>query len=240
LNEQLKLLIELQEIDSSILSLNERIESLPERLNASKTNLDKATAAYKKVKTRHDELIKKKKGKDFDIDEKQEAINKLKTRTGAIKTNKEYEAYLREIELLEKIKYDAEEEVLSAMEEIESIADDLKSGEVMVREAEVELEKDGKELEEEKKSLEQEMEVHRSKRNVLLEKIESDTYSQYMKNLKRSGGIAIAPAEDEICKGCNTNMPPQLFNDLKDNDKLIKCFYCGRFLYIKENPDPPK
>ncbi len=240
MNEQLKLLIELQEIDSSILSLNDKIESFPERLNASKTHLEKAIAAFKKVKSRHEELIKKKKEKDYDIDEKQEAINKLKTRMGDIKTNKEYEAYLKEIEVFQKIKYDAEEEVISAMEEIESIAGDLKSNEAMVTEAEVELERDGKELEEERKRLEQEMEVHRSRRNVALEKIESENYSQYMKNLKRLGGIAIAPAADEICKGCNTNMPPQLFNDLKDNDKIIKCYYCGRFLYIKEKESPPK
>ena len=240
MNEQLKLLIELQEIDSSILSLNERIESLPERLNASKTHLDKAIAAHNKVKTRHEVMINKKKDKDFEIDEKQEAINKLKTRMGDIKTNKEYEAYLREIEVFQKIKYDAEEEVISAMEEIERIAGDLKKDEAMVREAEVELERDGKDLEEEKKRLEQEMEVHRSKRKVLLEKIESENYSQYMKNMKRSGGLAIAPAENETCMGCNTNMPPQLYNDLKDNDKIIKCYYCGRFLYIKEKEAPPK
>ena len=234
MNEQVSSLIELQKIDSSILSLNERIELLPKELKGSKTNLDEANAAYNKGKAKHEELSKKKKAKDSEIEEKQYVIDKLKGRSSEIKTNKEYEAHLKEIEASEKIKYDAEEEVLLAMEGIEEIEGGLKKNETRVKEAEDELKRLEKELEEEKNSLEQEMEKNRLMRNGLIEKIDSGIYSQYMSNLKRFGDLAIVPAENEICLGCNTNIPPQLFNDLKDNDKIIKCYYCKRFLYSKE------
>ncbi|MBI4838497.1 MAG: hypothetical protein HY806_05025 [Nitrospirae bacterium] len=31
--------------------------------------------------------------------------------------------------------------------------------------------------------------------------------------------------------GCHTNIPPQLFNDIKDNDDILTCCYCHRMLY---------
>ena len=234
MNEQLRSLIELQEIDSAILSLNERIELLPKELNEHVAHLDEARAVYKKLQARHEELSKRKKAKDSVIEEKQDVIEKLKTRSSEIKTNKEYDAHLKEIKVFEKIKYDAEEDVLLAMEEIEGFASELKRDEERVREAEDELKRHEKTLEEEKKRLEEEMEVSRSRRAGVVEKIDGEIYSQYMINLKRFGGLAIVPAEKEICQGCNTNIPPQLFNDLKDNDKIIRCYYCKRFLYSKE------
>ncbi|HDZ61538.1 MAG TPA: hypothetical protein ENH40_00120, partial [Nitrospirae bacterium] len=39
----------------------------------------------------------------------------------------------------------------------------------------------------------------------------------------------------EICKGCNTNIPPQLYNDIRSNkDDIFTCYYCSRFLFYSD------
>jgi predicted nucleic acid-binding Zn-ribbon protein len=234
LNEQLKLLIKLQETDSSILSIADRIESLPRRLDKPKDFLKESNAIYQKTRVKHEELNGKKKGKEQELEEIQDKINKLKTRSGEIKTNKEYEAHLKEIEAFEKNKYLVEDEMLSVMEDIEAITGVLREEETEVKKAEEEFRKQEKEIEEEKKKLQHEMGVYKGDRKETVPLIDVEIYDQYMNILKKYREKAIVPAENEVCLGCNTNIPPQLYNDIREKDKIITCFYCKRFLYYKE------
>jgi len=57
-----------------------------------------------------------------------------------------------------------------------------------------------------------------------------------MQKFERLGGLAVVQVENEICLGCNTNIPPQLYNDIKETSKTYTCYYCKRFLYYQEPP----
>jgi predicted nucleic acid-binding Zn-ribbon protein len=232
--EQLKLLIELQEMDSSILLINEKKESLPHKLEYSKAALKETSNAFQKVSKKYDDLNKIKKNKDLGLEEIQDKINKLRSRGSEIKTNKEYEAHLKEIEGFEKNKYKIEDEILSAMEDIENFSREMKEEEIKLKKADNDFKQHEKELEEESKKLDSEIEMCMAKRKEFVERIDDEIYSQYMNLLKRLGDMAVVPTKNEVCLGCNTNIPPQLYNDIKKNDDLYTCYYCKRFLYFKE------
>jgi len=234
LNEQLKYLIELQEIDSSILSIAEKIESLPGKLEQFKAPFKEANILLQKAKTQFEALGKGKKDREATAEELQEKINKLKNKGKEIKTNKEYEAYLKEIEGFEKEKYKIEDEILSTMENLEAFTKDMQKEELKVKKTEEEFRQKEKAFEEEKTKLHAEMETYKTKRKDFVAKIEVELYEQYMNLLKRSGGLAVVPAKKEVCLGCNTNIPPQQFNDIKKNDNIFNCYYCKRILYFKE------
>jgi uncharacterized protein len=240
LNEQLKLLISLQEIDSSILALADRIETLHNQLEGPKVLLKEAGALFQKLQAKNEKLKKDKKDKDRELEDIEEKINKLKARSSGIKTNKEYEAHLREIETFEKSKYHVEDEILSVMEDMETVKGELGKEEAKVKKAEDELKKHEKELEDEKEKLKKEIELHKAERKNIVSGIDEDVYREYMEKLKKFGGLAISQAENGICLGCNKNIPPQLFNEIRMNDKVMKCFYCNRFLYYKEKQSPPQ
>ncbi len=234
MDEQLKLLVGLQEIDSSILSIAEKIETLPKKLEQFKTSLKEANTSFQKVKEKYENLNKNKKDKEFELEEIQEKIDKLKSRSREIKTNKEYEAHLKEIEGLEKNKYLIEDNILSLMEDIEDLTKNLQKENLKVKKAEDDFKQHVKALEGEKKKLHSEMEMHKAKRKDLVARVDEETYAQYMNLLKRLGGLAVVPAKNEVCLGCNTNIPPQLYNDIKKNDDIYTCYYCKRFLYYKK------
>jgi predicted nucleic acid-binding Zn-ribbon protein len=235
LNEQLIFLVELQEIDSSILSLADKIESLPKKLEQFKSPLKEAETSFQKIKSKYDDLNKRKKNKDQELEEIQDKINKLKSRSSEIKTNKEYEAHLKEIEGVAKNKYKIEDEILSLMEDIENSAKDLQKEDMKIRKSEDDFKQQEKILEEEKKKFHTEMEMNKAKRKDFVSRIEKETYNQYMTLLNRLGGLAVVPASNEVCLGCHYNIPPQLYNDIKKNDDLYNCFYCKRFLYYKNS-----
>ncbi len=236
MNEQLKFLVELQEIDSSILLIAEKIESLPGKLDRFKTPLNEAKGSVEKAKTRSEALNKRKKNKDLQLDEILDKIDKLKARSSEIKTNKEYEAHLKEIEGFEKNRHRIEDEILSLMEEIEKFSGGLQREEMKIRKVEDEFKQQEKVLEEEKKKLHSDMEMLKAKREDFAARIDEEDYNRYMNLLKRSGGEAVVRTKNEICLGCNTNIPPQLYNDIKKDEDVYNCYYCKRFLYYKEEP----
>ena len=236
MNEQLKILIDLQEVDSSVLEIAEKIESFPGRLDQFKIPLKEANEFFQKAKAKIEILQKKKKDKDLKLDEIQDQIDKMKSRNSEIKTNKEYDAHLKEIESFKKKRYQIEDEILSLMEDIENYSAELQKEELKIKKAEDEFKQQEKVIEEEKKDLESEMETQKAKRDEFVVKIEKGNYTQYVNLLEKSGGVAVVQTENEICLGCNTNIPPQLFNDIKKNEGIYTCYFCKRFLFFKE-PD---
>lgn len=239
MNEQLKSLIELQEIDSVILSIAEKIDALPRKLEKFKAPLKEATAAHQKARTQLDTVSKNKKAKESELEEFQDKINKLKLRSKDVKTNKEYEAHLKEIEGFEKSKYKIEDDILALMESLEAFTRELQNEDVKVKKSDEEFKQQEKLLEDEKKTLYAEMETQKAKRKEFVVRIDGDLYEQYMNLLKKLEGPAVVRAKNEICLGCNTNIPPQLFNDIRKSENIFTCFYCKRFLYFIEPPSPP-
>ncbi|MXW43463.1 MAG: nucleotide-binding protein, partial [Candidatus Dadabacteria bacterium] len=52
----------------------------------------------------------------------------------------------------------------------------------------------------------------------------------YEKIFKRNGR-ALALAENEKCTSCNINIPPQLYNEILKQTKLVQCPNCKKILY---------
>jgi len=233
LNEQLKFLIELQELDSSIIAMAEKVEMIPRNLEKFNSPLREANEIFQKTTTKYSALNKKKKDKDMQLDEMQDKINKLKSRSGDIKTNKEYEAHLKEIQGFEKNMSKIEDEILAVMEEIDAFEKELKTEELKLKKAEEDYKQQEKILGEEQKILSALLEMEKAKRKDFVSRLDDEYYTQYMNLLKRYGDRVVVETRDEICLGCNTNIPPQLYNDIKKGDVLYNCFFCKRFIYIK-------
>ena len=240
MNEQLSLLISLQEIDSAILAIAESIESLPNKLNSARALLKKANTAFEKFKAEYQKAEKQKKQKEGELEETQEKINKLKAKSAEVKTNKEYEAYLKEIKAFEDTRYQIEENILSAMETIDALSGNMKQEEAEYEKAEEKFRQEEKALEEEKNRLSSDIDTYKSKRKDLADKLDNEIYNRYVSILEAAGGVAVVPVQNEVCLGCNTNIPPQLYNDIKNNDDIFSCCYCNRFLFYRVPSDLPR
>ena len=234
MKDLLKLLIELQKRDSDILKKRIFIDNVPKRIHEVDEPLAEAGRELEKLKQHSEDMLKKKREKEAILDDINEKIAKLKSRVSDIKTNKEYQAHLKGIEALEEKISDVEEEILSVMVDIDVILNEQKE-----KEEKVNLE--AKKITAFKNELDQEVEIYQKELNVLMEErdrlsasIEPDIYKTYMKLLDSGNGIAVTNAKDEICLGCNMNMPPQLFVEIRKNEEIIQCPQCYRILYYPE------
>ncbi|MEE9238044.1 MAG: C4-type zinc ribbon domain-containing protein, partial [Thermodesulfobacteriota bacterium] len=52
--------------------------------------------------------------------------------------------------------------------------------------------------------------------------------------IKTRNGEVLAVARNEICTGCNMNIPAQLFNEILTLSRIIQCPNCKKILYCEE------
>ncbi len=231
MQESIRLLIELQEADSTIIRKKAVIDSLPSTLSSVEKSFKETQSLYEKEKQRCELLEKKKKDKERAIEDINEKIKKTKAHASNIKTNKEYQAHLKEIETIEKERYAVEDEILSVMEAIEAAAKEVKAEELKMKAEKDKVEAFRKEVEKEIAEAEKELGELKVRRIAIADKIDPDVYSNYMGLLEKCNGLAVVEARDEICQGCYMNIPPQMFVELKKNIDIIQCQLCNRILY---------
>jgi len=229
----MKALVEVQGIDSDIAKKVAIMEAIPKKVSSVEQPLREARSLYEKAKQRYEAHVKKKKEKEGLLDEINEKIRKLRGRTSEIKTNKEYQAHLKEIEAVETQQRGVEEEVLFLMEAVDTAQRELKGDEGKVKIEEERIEAFKKKLEEEVGETEKELDELKLQREQLVKDIEGELYHLYVQLLEAKKGLAVVETRGEVCQGCYMNIPPQLFVEIKKNEKIIQCPQCNRILYWK-------
>jgi predicted nucleic acid-binding Zn-ribbon protein len=227
----LELLWELQKIDLTLKRINEERDRFPKEMKKldERQNIEKEKIQNEKEKM--ESLEKERRQKEKHLNTEQEKIKRTEGRMFEVKTNKEYQALLNEIEAIKEATNREEEEILQILEEI----DELKKG-LLKREKEVTatLEK----IERERKKIQEKMDQgdglwkeQKERREVLSKQLESGLFKLYNTLKEKRQGIGVVSAKQETCQGCFVNVPPQMFIEVQKNNALIRCPNCNRILY---------
>lgn len=235
MQSQLKLLINLQEIDSSILEKQQILNKIPSRITEQEVQFKKVQTTFDRLKQELESFEKKKRNKERELDEINEKIRKMKARISEIKTNKEYQAHLKEIESAEKERYTLEDEILDVMEEMDASSKGIKFEEEKVKAVKSQLDAFKKKLEEEAQEAEKELLTVKNGRTRIIQDINKEIYNLYMSLIKSGKGVAVTEVKMEVCQGCNMNIPPQLYVEIKKGEEIFQCPQCHRILYFKSN-----
>jgi predicted nucleic acid-binding Zn-ribbon protein len=235
LKKQIALLIDLQKIDQDIRTLNTKKQTLPEKAKELDQDFQARKDKMEEEQKGLEGLNKLHKEKESELKQGQEKLRKAKERLLEVKTNKEYQAMLTEIETVENLNGRTEEEILILYDRI-----DEKKGVVKGHEKDFEqyrggYEADRKKIDEELASIDGELERQKKKFADLVPSLKPDLLRRYEMIKLRRNGIAVVPARNAVCSGCNMNLPPQLYNELQRSEELICCPNCNRIIYWDES-----
>ena len=229
--EQLELLWELQEIDLDLKHIKEERERYPKEIKKldEKKNIEKEK--MQKEKERIELLEKERRQKEGHLNLEQEKIKRAEGRMFEVKTNKEYQALLSEVDAIKEASSREEEEILKVLDEIDELKKSLSKRE---KEVAVVLEK----VEAEKKIIQEKMvqddeiwKKRMERREVLTKQLESKLCKLYNTLKERRQGVGVVSVKHETCQGCFVNVPPQMFIEVQKNNALIRCPNCNRILY---------
>jgi len=238
MEEQLNLLIRLQDIDGAIRARKEEKKKLPEMLAELERKSEANKAELDTVREALETAQKGKRDRDRDLEEGGQKVEKLKSRTPDIKTNKEYTALLKEIETVEQENKTVEDDILKLMEKIDAAAGEIKNAESRSTEEAAAIAAERKQLEENMAKLEAELATAERERNELAALVEAPLLAKYQKRYASLSGRVVVEARNESCAGCFMSIPPQLFVNVKKNTDIITCPHCSRILFYKETIAP--
>jgi len=232
---QMDLLVELQDRDQALGQLNNEIRLGPQRIKEIEKQVATLEEDLEAHKGRIQDVQKAQRELESEVEEGNEHIGKSKGRLLAIKSNKEYQALLKEIEKGEKAKREKEDKILACMEEIEKLKQLLKEkGEdLSVRREEFDDEK--KTIEAKVGQAQEQLLEEEKHRAELATGIDSGLLERYERIRKRSGGLAVVFVENTTCSGCHLNIPPQMYNELQRRDSLKFCPNCERIIYWRDS-----
>jgi predicted nucleic acid-binding Zn-ribbon protein len=239
-NPILQTLIELQQVDSVIFDIQQRLDEFPKLLQRLDQQLAEHEESLATVQKRLEEQEKLRRSKELDVESRQAQIKKYQSQLLQVKTNKEYSALLTEINGLKTKNSLTEDDILELMESIErarkAIVDAEKEAEKeKVKVAEVKEAKHAEQAE-----LGRDLAKNQAQREEIAADVEGKVLNEYTKLLKLRNGVAVIAVEDEgVCLGCHVAVTPQMFAEIKSGDFLHRCPTCFRFLYWTDHANTP-
>ena len=237
MRHQLELLFEVQTIDTNIRDSEELKKKFYGDIVKLEENVRKKEGAHKGTQECIEGLEKECRTRERSLKLLEEQKEKAEDKLQSIKTNKEYQAALHEIDNIQKLISEKEDEIIKTMDNAESAKASVKNSEAKLNKAGAQYTEKKKQIEEELKRHIDDIEKQKRGRELLFKKIDPDIFADYtrLQNIKQ--GLAVAVAENEQCLGCSMKIPPQIYNEVVYAEKLITCPNCHRILFVVHDSD---
>jgi len=228
--EEVRLLMELQDIDYWIGELERSKEYIPDMMNNLREEMGTVEEELNQSRERLKEAQVESSALELKIGEAKEHLEKYQEQMLTIKTNKEYDALVGQIETAKQEIGEDEEKYIALLEEIETLT--TKIGELEER-----FERVKKENQERLTTLQQEIDAVEDKmgekvayRKQLKSKVPRPVMSIYQRVRKGRGGDVVVKLKRGACGACYKSQTPQKIQEIKKGLKLQTCDSCGRIL----------
>jgi len=231
INEQVKILIELQQIDAQIYRLKKELATHPEQHKQMDQAFEKKKMNAKISEDELKALQVKQKQKEGDLAVREDKILKLQAQLYQLKSNKEYSTMELEIKGHKADKSVLEEEILYLLDTVDQAKISLTKAKEILSAEEKCYHEASQELKNQKTEIDKSVDELTGQRKVFLPNIDAPLLSQYERILKGLEGLALVPVIGNSCGGCHIELPPQVINEIQLHDKWIACESCARILY---------
>ena len=227
-------LVDLQEVDGRIRELELELKDLPRRKALETARLSGVSADLQAAKANQAYAQERVRGYEADAQALKSKIQELKTTQLGLKTNKEYQDFSLQIDLVNHDLEAAENNELAAV-------DDLPSAQ-----AKFDAEKGGvdalcAEIDERIASVTAELAAAQEERAEKVKAVTDPKFLLYYERLRtKRWPVVVALTHDGVCDGCHLVQPPSVGQLADANAKngemgkpqsIVACTMCGRVLY---------
>ncbi len=224
-------LIELQKLDNRIAELETKVSQVPGFLKDVRNEFESVKTECETVKTKHaaDTAVLSKLTRE--CAENKALLDKAQSKLPNVKNNKEYEAVLKELDVLKKNVNEEEYKILELQDSVS--ASQKRVEELDAKESELKASLDEKEAQKQEEDSEANTELAglKTKREEAQAVVKKSIISKYERVRHARNNLAIVRVNEETCTGCYIKVPPQLYVEVKKGKALHQCPNCQRFLY---------
>ena len=250
LRQQLALLYQLQERDSELLSIQQKLQTIPRQIEQLEAGVAKYEADIAAKSEELAEVEKVQRTKNAEIEMNAVQREKYQTEQRTATSNEAYNAFERQIEFLDEQDDAAEDTILTLMEESDRLKKELAELDVEVNQEKEKTAAETEQFRQELRTLETDREEKLKQRKAFLPKIDKvrrDEYHRWVKaqltsesGMKRLKSGFMALGKDGTCGSCRIAIQPQTLKEAQKYEKPVYCSSCKRLLYVEPaTPDVP-
>ncbi len=232
--DRLKTLYELQLIDDQLDELEELRGDLPNAVEALENKIKNLKADISEKEKERKESLKKREENEEEVEKLKASQQKFKAQLYQVRNNKEYDALTKEIDHTEEQATKLETENTALEDLSEKLSVEVEEVAPQLEELNSELKVKQADLKEIVKANEKEESKLKVLRESTVSKIKKPDYSAYMRIRKAKKGKAVATIRRSACSGCHNIVPSQRQLEIRRNNRLFYCEYCGRILVSQE------
>jgi predicted nucleic acid-binding Zn-ribbon protein len=231
LKEEIMHLQTLQSVDLRIVELNRAAKESSEEVVKRQTDIEERKIAIDEMQTRLAAIEQRRRELEAQIEDELARIKDRQAKLMNVQTNREYQSLLRETEDAKKANKQREEEVMRIMEEVETLKTRMAEEKNLYEAKEKLLAEDQQEADQKASDVRSQIEAIEKERAQKAASISVALLKKYDQLREKRNGLAVVGVKNGVCFGCHMNIPPQMFNDLMRNDRLLFCPSCHRIIY---------
>jgi predicted nucleic acid-binding Zn-ribbon protein len=230
---RIKTLYELQIVDEQLDELEELRGDLPVAVESLRSRMNQIKTETEEKEEQRINSLEKRKENEEEVEKLKVNQKKFKAQLYNVRNNKEYDALTKEIDHSEEQikKLETENDTLADVSK--KLADEIEEITPQITELSNDLKVKETDLKEIIKTNAKEEAKLRERRKVIEDQTKKADYSAYMK-IRKAKGKAVVTIKRSACSGCHNIVPSQRQLEIRRNNKLFFCEYCGRILVSPE------
>jgi predicted nucleic acid-binding Zn-ribbon protein len=228
---QIEVLANLQVVDQSLHAKTSEVSEGERRVTELEEALRTQTAATTGAREELSALSARQSDLEARLSAAEAKMKDRRMRITRIRNDKELGLAKREVDLLKEETATLETELVGVMELVEAATTKVQGLEQELTRLTEEHTAGTGALRDTIARLGAEIERERAERTQIIEREDGELRRKYEMLFSRRGGLAVVEVRGGTCQGCRMRVPPQLFNDIQRNEKVILCPSCQRMLY---------
>ncbi|MEW6411854.1 MAG: C4-type zinc ribbon domain-containing protein [Candidatus Zixiibacteriota bacterium] len=232
---QIEQLLKLQIIDYDLGELERSKEYLPDMMENLNREIQESQARYEGTAQGLEDAKVKQQTLELEIASKEAELQKYQQQMMSIKTNKEYDALVAEIDSVKNEISTKETELLETIELITTLEKNAVEFKEKLDQVTENNTKQLEILQQKIDSIGDTTSVKRGERKEVASMIPRPIMSSYERVRKGKGGSAVVAIKHRACGACYKALTPKKIQDIRKAESILTCDNCGRLLYWDDN-----
>lgn len=231
MDEKLTLILKIQSIDIRFDEIGKEKERAPKELEKRRKELEHLKKDIQGDLATLEELKDERRKVERELEEVEAKYKKSKVKLDEVKSNKEYQAVMKELEDIKALTNEKEELVLKWMEDIELQEAECARNNAQWEESQREYKEKERQFEEMTSEFDKEIQTLTQEKDEMSQQFDGDLLSRYTRLRTQLRGRVVVPVIDAVCQGCHLGIPPQQYNMALKGDSTQICPNCTRIIY---------
>jgi len=232
--EDLKTLVELQQVDSELLALERAKGDLPKRVLELKSQLEQIAALRQQKAEALATAQKDRRAAEGAVQMAKERKKKYDEQLYSVRNNKEYDAVTAEIEMAVFDIDENETRILETIEQEDGLKKEVAEQDERLAAAQGEFDTQQAILTAREMETRSMADTLQAQRDALVVKLRRPILNAYQRILNGKDGLAVVGVVRGSCVGCSTRIPPQRVMEIREMNQVRYCESCGRILVWNE------